>query len=161
MDIEQTNKMLALYTEYWPAFDTNDARVFAWAEALQDYGREEAWKATLDFRSEEKRTFAPTISELIGRMNYYRERAISEYMDNQLLLEGPKSFVGDPIESYTYKTWRTTPKKKQDETDFEVRKALRCSRERKKEIHEAMMREGFKKEIFSLGDKKGYRYVRV
>lgn len=159
MNIHETNSMLALYSEYWPAFETSDARVTAWTEALLDYHKAEAWQALKDFRSEEERKFAPTISELIGRMDYYRERRVKEAMDNQLLLEGPRSMVFDPIEEYSYKTSRTTPKKQKDESDFEVRKAVRCSRERKKEIHEAMIRQGFKKEVFNLGGKKGYRYV--
>lgn len=157
--LDTVNGMLCLFVEYWQTFKVSDATVAAWAIPLKEYTKPEMWEAFRFFQHEEGRQFAPSVSEFCGKMDYYRDRRVKEAMDSQLLLEGPRSMVFDPIEEYSYKTSRTTPKKQKDESDFEVRKAVRCSRERKKEIHEAMLKQGFKKEVFNLGGKTGYRYV--
>lgn len=163
MDLDHTEQLLSLIQTYWPNSTYVQGMNVSWTEALREYHRAEVWEALRKFRSEEERKFAPTISELIGRMDYYRERRAAEKAAETLLLEAPtRSFVSDPIETYSYKTSRTTPKKKKDDSDHEVRKAVRCTRERRREIHESMMRQGFVKEVFDLGNgRKGSRYVRA
>jgi hypothetical protein len=144
--------MLALFAEYWPAFDTNETRVKAWAEALEDYHKAEAWEAVKEFRCEETRTFAPTISELIGRMDYLRDRRATEKANEMLMLEAPKRRDFEPMESYSYKTSRTTPKRKNDDPVFEVKKALRITKERREELYAEMKRKGYVKKLYDLGN---------
>ena len=162
MNLEQTNVMLALFSEYWPAFDCNETRVKAWAGALVDYDRAEAWEAVKEFRVEEARTFAPTISELIGRMDYRRERREVEQAQKYLLNAPATQNDFEPMETYTYQTSRTTPKHKKDESDWEVKKAVRCTRERIKQYEAEQERKGLKKRMYDLGNgKQGSIWVRA
>jgi hypothetical protein len=162
MNLEQTNVMLALFSEYWPAFDCNETRVKAWAGALVDYDRAEAWEAVKEFRVEEDRTFAPTISELIGRMDYRRERREIEQTQKYLLDAPATPNDFEPMETYTYSTTRTTPKRKKDESDFEVRKAVRQTREARKIYDEKMRKMGFKQRFYDLANgRKGSIWVKA
>jgi hypothetical protein len=162
MDLEKTAKMLDLFCAYWPSFSTSVEMAEAWAAALKDYHKAEAWEALTEFRAEEMRVFAPAISELIGRMDYLRDRRAAEKANEMLMLEAPKKRNFDPMESYTYKTSRTSPKRKSDEPDWEVKSALRITKDRRKELYDEMQKRGYVKKIYSLPNgRSGSIWVRT
>jgi hypothetical protein len=162
MNLQETNGLLGLFVEYWPTFELTDNKAAAWSEAMSDYHKAEAWQALKDFRTEESRVWAPTISELIGRMDYWRDRRATEKQNEALLLEAPRRRNDfEPLETYTYKTSRTTPKQKKDEPQWEVKKAVRCSRDRKRELLEEMKKRGYIKRYYDLADgKRGSVWVK-
>lgn len=155
--LKTVNGLLGLVSEYWQTFKLSDNTVAAWAIPLVEYSKPEMWEALKSFQHEEERVFAPSVSEFIGRMDYYRERRANEKAQ-QFLLEAPasKNRHYEPMETYTYQTSRTTPKRKQDESDFEVRKAVRQTREAKKDYEGKMIANGFVKRLHQLaGGKMG------
>jgi hypothetical protein len=145
MNLEQVTKMLGLMCAYWPSFTPVDGMAQMWAEALQGYDNREAWEALKQFRAEEDRNFAPNISNLIGRMDVFREIEKTK-ASNFLALEAPKVSNDEPLsELYAYKTSRTTPKRNKDDSDFETRKATRPTADRRKELEKQMMDAGYRK----------------
>ena len=158
MDLETTTKFLALVATYWPSSNMVEGMAGSWSQAINTYPKADAWEALKQFRSEEDRKFAPTISELIGRMDYLNKFHEKERVNAALLIEAPRRKNDfEALETYSYKTGRTTPKRGKDEPEFEVRTAIRCSHERLIEIEETMERRGFFKSFYPLaGNKRGY-----
>jgi len=160
--IDEINGLLGLFAQYWPTFTIQTGMSESWAHALIDYSREELWESLKQFRAEEQRVFAPTISELIGRTDTLREIHKKKASD-ALLLEPPKRKRSEyePMETYAYTTTRTTPKKNKDEPDTETRKAVRMSAERRKEIERRKTEEGYRKVTVPLGNGRyGFEWVR-
>jgi hypothetical protein len=138
-----------------------DGQAQSWTEALKDYDSTEAWEALKQFRSEEEREFAPNISNLIGRMDTLR-LVKKQHEDNQLLLAPPKNLRQEyePMETYAYPTSRTTPKRNKDEPDHEIRKAVRVSPQRRRDIEQERIKAGFRRVSISLGSRSGFEWVK-
>ena len=161
MNLDAVAKMLAIFATYWTNFVPVDGMAKSWAEAMASHETRLAWEALKQFRSEEDRKFAPTISEFIGRMDTLATIQNKKLSDNALLLEAPKiRSETEPIEVYTYKTTRTTPKKNKDDSDHEVRQASRVSQLRRQELDQQRTKDGFRKVAIQLGNvKTGYEWV--
>lgn len=159
---EVVEKVLDLYQSYWPSFSVRENMAEDWTLALLNYDKSEIWKALKEVRSDLSREFAPPLSKLIGTMDQNREIAKIEQAQNMALLEAPrKESDFDAIESYSYKTSRTKPKIKKDESDHETRKALRVTRSRRSEIERRMRDQGFVKVTYELGNGvKGFEWKR-
>jgi len=160
--LNEVNGMLGLFQNYWSTFKIQEGQVEAWAHALKDYSREELWKSLEQFRAEEARVFAPSISELIGRTDTLREIAKKRQSD-LLALDPPKKDRSEfePLETYAYHASRTSPKKNKDEPDHEVRKAVRATADRRKELADKKIKEGFRKVKIPLGNGRvGYEWIR-
>ena len=149
MNVKETNGLLTIMGEYWDTFEVSEPKVNAWAEALQIYTKPEVWNAIKEFRTEAERRFAPTISELIGRIESHR-RKVKADAEAHYRLERP-AHVHNTLETYTYRT----------SLNDGVRTAIRITRERRDEIHREMTEKGFIKETFNLaGGQRGYRYIK-
>lgn len=149
MNAKETNGLLTIMSEYWDTFEVSEPKVNAWADALSGYSKKETWGALKELRSDEARRFAPTISELIGRIESIRSKSKTE-QHARYLLESPAR-VHDTLEKYTFRT----------SVNDEVRTAVRITKARRSEIHDQMTKQGFIKETFTLaGGQCGYRYVK-
>jgi hypothetical protein len=160
--LNEVNGMLGLFQNYWSTFKIQEGQVEAWAHALKDYSREELWKSLEQFRAEETRVFAPSISELIGRTDTLREIDKRKQAD-RLALEAPKKSKGDydSLEEYSFLTSRTVPKKNKDDADHETKKAVRATARKRKELEEKYSSEGLRKVSIALGNgRTGYTWER-
>lgn len=152
MNIQETNGLLAIISEYWPNFEATESKARAWQDAISNYTRNETWDAVKELRAQPDRAFAPTISELIGSIEAIRELKRHDKARTALLLSQPEE-VRESLESYSYKTTY------KDDLNA-VMNAVRCTKARRDEIHREMTAQGYVKEIIPLsGGKVGYRYV--
>jgi hypothetical protein len=149
MNRDETNGLLGLLSEYWGNFEMTDSKVGAWADALRSYTKHEAWAALKELRTEPERRFAPTISELIGKIDQLRGEARRREKVSRLLTAPAQ--VYDVLETYPYSSG-----------NLEVRKAVRCTKSRREEIHERMTAQGYVKDSFYLtSGQKVFRYVKA
>lgn len=143
MNEQSVTQVIGLMALYWPSFVPKSEMAMAWTPDLSRYSREEVWEVLNELKHEETRAFAPSISEMLGRLEALRERAKTRET-NRLALDGPRySSIDEPTEVYSYKCARTTPAKKGDDP-FEVRKAIRISRARFEELKRQKEAEGYR-----------------
>jgi hypothetical protein len=155
MNIDNTTKMLALFTTYWPTFAPIEGMNRSWADSLSEFTDVEVKAAVKQFLDEENRVFAPSLSELRGRTLVLKS-CRKEIDTSILLLESPpkKRAYFQTLEEYSYKTSRTTPKRNKDDADYEIRKAWRVTPQRMKEIEQERFKDGYTKRVTDLGNGK-------